>query len=86
MRYTSARSAQQCAVAAGHNMRMHHVSQVDGGISPTTVDQAAQAGANIVVAGSAIFGSSDRAGVMSQLREAVDKVALGGASFNIFDQ
>lgn len=61
--------------------------QVDGGISPATIDQAAQAGANIIVSGSAVFGSSDRAGVMRKLREAVDKAAFGtsAASFDHFN-
>lgn len=49
--------------------------QVDGGISPTTIEQAAKAGANIIVAGSAVFGSSDRAGVMQLLRESCDAAA-----------
>ena len=30
--------------------------QVDGGLSPKTIDVAAKAGANVIVAGSAIFG------------------------------
>ena len=29
--------------------------QVDGGLSPKTIDQAAAAGANLIVAGSAVF-------------------------------
>lgn len=31
--------------------------QVDGGLAPDTIDQAAQAGANVIVAGSAVFGA-----------------------------
>ena len=49
--------------------------QVDGGISPSTIDDAAEAGANIIVAGSAVFGSDDRAGVIRTLRQSVDKAA-----------
>mmetsp|Transcript_7622 Transcript_7622/g.19284 ORF Transcript_7622/g.19284 Transcript_7622/m.19284 type:complete len:240 (+) Transcript_7622:3-722(+) len=49
--------------------------QVDGGLSPKTIDQAAAAGANAVVAASAIFGSNDRKGVIDELRGAVTKRA-----------
>ena len=42
--------------------------------------QAAQAGANVVVAGSAIFGADDPARVMRTLREAVDAAAMSAAS------
>ena len=47
--------------------------QVDGGIDRDTVCVAAAAGANIFVAGSAIFGSDDRAGMIRSLREAAKK-------------
>ena len=48
--------------------------QVDGGLSPSTVDQAARAGCNVVVSGSAIFKAGDQAAeVMEQLRTAVNR-------------
>lgn len=47
--------------------------QVDGGLSPSTIDAAAEAGANVIVAASAIFGSDDRQGVIDALRAGVDK-------------
>ncbi|KAI9798976.1 MAG: RIBULOSE-phosphate 3-epimerase [Piccolia ochrophora] len=47
--------------------------EVDGGLGPSTVDQAAEAGANVIVAGSSVFGAEDPAGVIEQLRAAVDK-------------
>uniref|UniRef100_A0A7S4IXW2 ribulose-phosphate 3-epimerase n=1 Tax=Odontella aurita TaxID=265563 RepID=A0A7S4IXW2_9STRA len=47
--------------------------QVDGGLSPSTVDEAAKAGANVIVAASAIFGSDDRGGVIKALRESVER-------------
>lgn len=47
--------------------------QVDGGISLKTVDAAAKAGANVLVAGSAIFGSSDPKETISALRSAAAK-------------
>ena len=45
--------------------------QVDGGLSPATVGAAAGAGANVIVAGSAVFGAEDPAAVVALLREAV---------------
>jgi len=47
--------------------------EVDGGLSEGTVDQAAEAGANVIVAGSAVFGAKDPADVISKLKEAVEK-------------
>lgn len=47
--------------------------EVDGGISEKTIDQAADAGANVIVAGSAVFGSQDPADVISKLRAAVQQ-------------
>eukprot|EP00239_Pterosperma_sp_CCMP1384_P007214 CAMPEP_0197848988 /NCGR_PEP_ID=MMETSP1438-20131217/10580_1 /TAXON_ID=1461541 /ORGANISM="Pterosperma sp., Strain CCMP1384" /LENGTH=221 /DNA_ID=CAMNT_0043461477 /DNA_START=10 /DNA_END=675 /DNA_ORIENTATION=- len=45
--------------------------QVDGGLGPKTIDAAAQAGANCIVAGSSIFGSSDPVETIKTLRESV---------------
>lgn len=42
--------------------------EVDGGISLATISQAAAAGATIFVAGSAVFGSSDYASTIAELR------------------
>lgn len=47
--------------------------QVDGGLGLDTVEHAASAGANVIVAGSAVFGSSDPQSVIRGLREAVEK-------------
>ena len=44
--------------------------EVDGGIDPTTAPLAAQAGANVLVAGSAVFDQADRAAAISNLRNA----------------
>jgi ribulose-phosphate 3-epimerase len=46
--------------------------EVDGGLSEKTIDQAADAGANVIVAGSAVFGAADPGEVIRKLREAVD--------------
>ena len=47
--------------------------QVDGGLSPKTIETAAAAGANCIVAGSAVFGAKDIPLVIKQLREPVEK-------------
>jgi ribulose-phosphate 3-epimerase len=47
--------------------------EVDGGLGIGTIDQAADAGANVIVAGSAVFGAKDPAEVIAKLREAVEK-------------
>lgn len=43
--------------------------QVDGGVSAETIGDVRLAGANVFVAGSAVFGSSDYAGTMQRLRQ-----------------
>lgn len=47
--------------------------EVDGGLSDKTIDVAADAGANVIVAGSAVFGAKDPSEIIAKLREAVDK-------------
>lgn len=47
--------------------------EVDGGLGLGTIDQAADAGANVIVAGSAIFGAADPGDVIAKLRDAVQK-------------
>lgn len=47
--------------------------EVDGGLGTGTVDTAAEAGANVIVAGSAVFGASDPREVIKTLREAVER-------------
>ena len=42
--------------------------EIDGGIGPATAPAAREAGANVLVAGSAIFGSADRAATIQRLR------------------
>jgi ribulose-phosphate 3-epimerase len=44
--------------------------QVDGGISPATIEQAAAAGADTFVAGSAVFGAGDPDAAIAGLRSA----------------
>lgn len=45
--------------------------QVDGGLAPNTIDVAAKAGANCIVAGSAVFGAADPPAVIALLRKSV---------------
>ncbi len=46
--------------------------QVDGGIDKVTAAEAAGAGANILVAGSAVFGAADRQKAIDDIRSAAD--------------
>lgn len=46
--------------------------EVDGGLGPSTIDMAASAGANCIVAGSSIFGAPEPAQVISLLRKSVE--------------
>ncbi|PHH64199.1 hypothetical protein CDD81_4946 [Ophiocordyceps australis] len=46
--------------------------EVDGGLGPATIDDAAAAGANVIVAGSAVFGAQDPAQAIALLRKSVD--------------
>ncbi|WP_267926952.1 ribulose-phosphate 3-epimerase [Desulfolithobacter dissulfuricans] len=43
--------------------------EIDGGVSPQTIGRIAEAGANIFVAGSAIYGHSDYRAVIARLKE-----------------
>ncbi|KAL2320276.1 hypothetical protein Fmac_029245 [Flemingia macrophylla] len=47
--------------------------EVDGGLGPSTIDVAASAGANCIVAGSSVFGAPEPAQVISLLRNSVEK-------------
>lgn len=43
--------------------------QVDGGVSARTIEQCAEAGADVFVAGSAVYGAEDAAAAVSELRD-----------------
>lgn len=47
---------------------------VDGGLSPATVNAAAEVGANVIVSASAIFGSSNPGSVIKELRTSVERL------------
>ena len=55
------------AMTAGRGIRI----QVDGGITPETAPIAVEAGASVLVAGSAVFGQQDYAAAISALRPSV---------------
>jgi ribulose-phosphate 3-epimerase len=49
--------------------------QVDGGVSAETVERCAEAGADMFVAGSAVFGADDPAAMIASLRESAASAA-----------
>jgi len=44
--------------------------EIDGGVGPETIGRCAEAGANVFVAGTAVFGAEDYAGAIGELRKA----------------
>lgn len=46
--------------------------EVDGGLGEKTIGRAAKAGANVIVAGSAVFGAPEPGRVIGALRRAVE--------------
>ncbi len=59
------RRARQAILDAGLDVWL----QVDGGVSVETIERAADAGADVFVAGSAVYGAEDAAGAIERLRE-----------------
>ena len=47
--------------------------QVDGGVSADTIEQCAEAGADVFVAGSAVYGAEDAAAAVDELRALAEK-------------
>lgn len=64
------RAARAMIDASGRPIRL----EVDGGVGPGNIDQVIAAGADTVVAGSAIFGQPDYAAVIKQMRAAAANV------------
>lgn len=50
--------------------------QVDGGISAATIERAAEAGADVFVAGSAVFSADDPSAVITHLRASAEAAAV----------
>ena len=59
------RRARELISAAGLEIWL----QVDGGVSPETVERCAEAGADVFVAGSAVFGAEDPDAMVRRLRD-----------------
>lgn len=56
---------------------LSHVElQVDGGINPKTAEETAKAGATVFVAGSAVFGQSDRRHAIQSIRSGAEEGAV----------
>ena len=53
-------------------LRPHLNIQVDGGLNPATTKQAAASGANMIVAGSSVFKSTDIKATMDDMRASVN--------------
>jgi ribulose-phosphate 3-epimerase len=51
--------------------------QVDGGVDETTIVQCAEAGADVFVAGSAVYGADDPAAAVTRLRAAAEAASPG---------
>jgi len=54
--------------------------EIDGGIAPDTIGAAAAAGANVFVAGSAVFGSRDWAATIATLRRTAERAHATGVA------
>ena len=52
--------------------------QVDGGVSADTIEQCAEAGADVFVAGSAVFAADDPAGMVDRLRSLANTACAHG--------
>jgi ribulose-phosphate 3-epimerase len=52
--------------------------QVDGGVSASTIERAADAGANVFVAGSAVYGADDAAASIGELRDLASRAHTHG--------
>ncbi len=59
------RRARAAIDASGADVRL----QVDGGVAPGTIEIAAQAGADVFVAGSSVYGTPDPARSITDLRD-----------------
>jgi ribulose-phosphate 3-epimerase len=59
------RRARQAIAGSGLDVWL----QVDGGVSGETIERCAEAGADVFVAGSAVYGADDAAGRITELRE-----------------
>ncbi|QBI53855.1 ribulose-phosphate 3-epimerase [Streptomonospora litoralis] len=68
------RRARELIAAGGGSIWL----QVDGGISEETVERAAEAGADVFVAGSSVYKAEDPAAAVQSLRAQAEKAAVSG--------
>ena len=54
--------------------------EVDGGVNPDTAARVGRAGANLLVAGSAVFGASDYRAAIAEIRAGAERGAAGRAT------
>ena len=54
----------------GRKLRPKLEIEIDGGLTSETIKEAVDAGANVIVAGSSVFGKSDRVKSIKELRDA----------------
>jgi ribulose-phosphate 3-epimerase len=64
------RQARKIIDASGRDIRL----EVDGGVTPANIREIAEAGADMFVAGSAIFGKPDYQAVINEMRSELEKV------------
>jgi ribulose-phosphate 3-epimerase len=64
------REARKIIDASGRDIRL----EIDGGVGPTNIREIAEAGADLFVAGSAIFGKPDYQAVINEMRAELAKV------------
>merc|ERR1711920_826544 len=57
--------------------------QIDGGVGPANIAEVAAAGADMFVAGSAIFNTADYAATIATMRAELDKVPVPGKEFSM---
>jgi ribulose-phosphate 3-epimerase len=57
--------------------------QVDGGVSEQTIERCAAAGADVLVAGSAVYGAADPAAACAALRQAAMQAAAGAGNVTV---
>lgn len=67
---SAAKLRRLCRLCVDHGVSP--LIEVDGGVNAQTAAEVCAAGANVLVAGSAVFGQEDRTGAISQIRAAAE--------------
>jgi len=58
--------------------------QIDGGVGPANIAEVASAGADMFVAGSAIFNTEDYKATIDKMRAELDTVPVPGKEFALY--